>query len=313
MAIVDGADEYIKPRNVGLMFFHDSPESWFPGTQIDIAEFPTGPAGKTIQEKVFRGPLQRQLRDALAYLKNSVIEERVTKVRGVAEAQRVFNYPYEAVEEALVNAVYHRSYEERNPVEVQIHPDKIAILSYPGPDASIRPADLNAGQIVPRRYRNRRIGEFLKELKLTEGRGTGIPAIRGVMKQNGNPKPTFKTDSKRTYFLTELPIRADFAKREAKDRAQVEAQVKAQVGAQDLSQTEFRILDALKPGPKSVSELSSALGYKSLVGGFKQALRKLEALKAIALTIPDKPRSQHQKRVLTETGKRLHKQGRRRQ
>ena len=28
-----------------------------------------------------------------------------------AEAERIFNYPYEAIEEALVNAVYHRSYE----------------------------------------------------------------------------------------------------------------------------------------------------------------------------------------------------------
>lgn len=32
-----------------------------------------------------------------------------------------------------------------------------------------------------RRYRNLRIGEFLKELDLTEGRATGIPKILKVM------------------------------------------------------------------------------------------------------------------------------------
>ena len=37
--------------------------------------------------------------------------------------------------------------------------------------------DLRAGRAVSRRYRNRRIGEFLKELDLTEGRSTGIPKI----------------------------------------------------------------------------------------------------------------------------------------
>jgi hypothetical protein len=37
------------------------------------------------------------------------------------------------------------------------------------PDRSIRLADLQAGRAVSRRYRNRRIGEFLKELDLTEG------------------------------------------------------------------------------------------------------------------------------------------------
>ena len=45
----------------------------------------------------------------------------------------------------------------------------------PGPDRSVRLAQLRAGRAIPRRYRNRRIGEFLKELDMTEGRSTGIP------------------------------------------------------------------------------------------------------------------------------------------
>lgn len=37
------------------------------------------------------------------------------------------------------------------------------IISYPGPDRSVRLEQLRAGRAQPRRYRNRRIGEFLKE------------------------------------------------------------------------------------------------------------------------------------------------------
>ena len=58
-------------------------------------------------EKVFTGPLDRQLRDALSYIQNYIIKEKVTKVPGRAEAERIYNYPYAAVEEALSNAVYH--------------------------------------------------------------------------------------------------------------------------------------------------------------------------------------------------------------
>ena len=36
------------------------------------------------------------------------------------------------------------------------------------------------------RYRNRRLGEYLKELELTEGRSTGIPTIQNVLKANGS-------------------------------------------------------------------------------------------------------------------------------
>ena len=43
--------------------------------------------------------------------------------------------------EAVVNAVYHRSYEEREPIEVRISPDELVVLSFPGPDRSIALAE----------------------------------------------------------------------------------------------------------------------------------------------------------------------------
>ena len=49
--IVEGSEEFLKPRNVGLMFFNDSPETFFPGTQIDVVLFPEGVAGNKIEGK----------------------------------------------------------------------------------------------------------------------------------------------------------------------------------------------------------------------------------------------------------------------
>ena len=92
------------------------------------------------------------------------------------------------------------------PVEVRITPEELAVLSFPGPDRSIRLADLRRGKAVSRRYRNRRIGEFLKELDLTEGRATGIPKILRAMQANGSPPARFETDDDRTSFLIRLPV-----------------------------------------------------------------------------------------------------------
>jgi ATP-dependent DNA helicase RecG len=44
MNIVDGPDEFLRPRNVGLMFFNNAPHRFFPQTQIDVVHFPDGPA-----------------------------------------------------------------------------------------------------------------------------------------------------------------------------------------------------------------------------------------------------------------------------
>jgi ATP-dependent DNA helicase RecG len=97
-------------------------------------------------------------------------------------------------------------YEEREPIEVRISKDDLVVLSYPGPDRSVRLAQLRAGRALPRRYRNRRIGEFLKELDMTEGRATGIPKILYAMRQNGSPAPEFEFDKDHTYFMCRLPI-----------------------------------------------------------------------------------------------------------
>ncbi|MGM9643718.1 MAG: helix-turn-helix domain-containing protein [Eubacteriales bacterium] len=113
MNIVNSLPEYTKPKNVGLMFFCLEPERFFPYAQIDVVQFPDGLGGDTINEKTFKGPLHQQLREALLYINNTIIEERVEKVPGVAESKRFFNYPYTAIEEALANAVYHRGYDER--------------------------------------------------------------------------------------------------------------------------------------------------------------------------------------------------------
>ena len=59
-------------------------------------------------------------------------------------------------------------------------------------------------------YRNRRLGDFLKELRLTENRGTGLPKIRKSMEANGSPEPVFDTDDNRSFFLVELPVHAHF-------------------------------------------------------------------------------------------------------
>lgn len=175
MNIVGGPSEAAFPKNVGLLFFNETPHRFFPATQIDVVWFPEGAGGDRFEEKIFQGPLARMTREALDFIQRNYLKETVVKHPDRAEAERFWNFPYAAIEEAVVNAVYHRSYQEREPIEVRISPDDLVVLSFPGPDRSIRMKDLRAGKAVSRRYRNRRIGEFLKELDLTEGARRAFP------------------------------------------------------------------------------------------------------------------------------------------
>lgn len=209
MNVVGGTREAPFPLNVGLLFFNPEPHKFFPATQIDVCWLPKGEGGAKITEKVFRGPLPWMLRESLDYIRRNFISEIVIKHRDRAEATRVENFPYPAIEEAVVNAIYHRGYDIPKPVEVRISRHELIVVSFPGPDRSIRLAQLRAGKAISRRYRNRRIGEFLKELEFTKGRSTGIPKIMRAMKENGSPPAKFEFDKDYSYFIVRLPVQPD--------------------------------------------------------------------------------------------------------
>ena len=196
--------------------FAEHPEKFIPGSYIELIRFNTkeAEASDDFIEKTFTGPIWKQVQDALDYINTNVIEEKVVKLQGQAESERFFNYPYNALEEALVNAVFHKSSREQEPVEIRIYVDSIQILNYPGLAKWINLERFAEGRIKGRKYRNRRIGELFKEIDLSEKKGTGIPKILRELKKNGSPGPEFDMDDDRTYLNTIIHIRDGFDKNE---------------------------------------------------------------------------------------------------
>lgn len=66
---------------------------------------------------------------------NVVIAEKFIKFPNREESDWFFNFSYTAIEESLSNAVYHRAYDECEPIEVLVENDRIEIVSFPGPDS----------------------------------------------------------------------------------------------------------------------------------------------------------------------------------
>ena len=206
LALTRPVNGHEEPRNVGLLFFSEDPERWFRGVRIEVVQFEDDAGGNTLQEKVFRGPVHEQLKQSLSYVE-SMSTAFVQKVEGKTEARGWVSFPVLALREALGNAVYHRGYEDSvEPIKVYLYPDRVEVTSYPGPVSGIERGALASGAPLPAvPARNRRIGELLKELRLAEGRGTGLPKIRRAMRQNGSPDPIFDFDDARTWFRVRLP------------------------------------------------------------------------------------------------------------
>lgn len=252
MQIARGPKENIKPINVGLLLFSKNPEKFFEGCKTNLVEF-EDEAGIKYSEKAFLGPVHVQIRQILDYLNLNTIKQYNKKGSNRPEVERFYNYPYPAIEEAVVNALYHRSYENSTPNEIRIYKSgknrRIEILSYPGPMPPIDNNALQQLQVVARNYRNIRLGDWLKNLRLAEKYATGIPTMVEALNKNGSPLPSLLTDDAKTYFLVTFKIHPDTPFDESP-----EIEVVDHIILSNLQQT---ILEALKTDPLEENSLKA--------------------------------------------------------
>ena len=249
MQLLSGPPENMKPLNVGILMFTEQPEKYFKYARIEVVDIPD-PTGTNMVEKTFTGPIQRQLTDALSYIKNYVIKEKVIKIPNKAEAKRFVNYPYAAIEEILSNAVYHRSYQINEPITVRISPCEIEITSFPGFDRSISDEHIKNYEFRAKIYRNRRIGDFLKELKLIEGRNTGFPTALKALDDNGSEYPRFEMDENRSFLSITIPIHPSFVDKKINSDRKIEYSKK--------------IINALGNDSLTITEIAFRMGYKGI-------------------------------------------------
>ena len=148
---------------------------------------------------------------------------------------------------------------------------------------------LKQESITARVYRNSQVGDFLKELHLTEGRATGFTRIHSSMHNNESPKPIFTTDPDRTFFLTTL-------------KAHPSVQIKSQLTItkyEEFSDREKAILQFCTT-PQKRADILEHINLKNERKSYIRHILPLIDNGWITMTIPDKPRSTKQRYVLTE-------------
>ena len=167
----------------------------------------------------------------------------------------------------MANAIYRRSYQINEPITITNTPNYIEIRSFPGLDRSISEEMIESLDIRSSgEYRNRRIGNYLKELGLTEGRNTGIPKAIEALKDNNNPLPLFITDPERRSLSVRIGINPEFIHSINQNRYEDQ---------DDMSLRE-RIIAFLATGAMSKRDLSEKLGYKGISPNINKVVDELE-------------------------------------
>ena len=185
LKVVRKENSHFKPTHAGLLFFGKDPSEYIPQNEIRIARFKGVTRTEFIDSKEIKGSIYKMLDEVeLFFKRNTRLASKIVEFKRVD----IPEYPYEAIREAIINAIAHRDYTYHYaPIMFSIFDDGIEI-SNPGrllPGLDIKSLEGHHAS------RNKVICKIFHETKDMEKFGTGIGKMKRLMKEYGLPKPEF--------------------------------------------------------------------------------------------------------------------------
>mgnify|MGYP006287906663 CR=1 FL=1 len=292
------------PTNAALLLSEGiNKNRFFPYAKIECARFKGTDTKVFLDQATIDGPIHASVEPCIAFIKRNIALG--SKIGEVYREDR-WEYPLEAIREALTNAIIHRDYSiQGSDIKVAIFDDMLEITS-PGPLPDNLPPDaLGTGRSE---IRNRVLAPIFKELGLIEAWGTGIRKMREEMKnypdirlELGETGNAFQVQFVKLEVTTE--VQEAQGAQETQDRKTPEV---TQEVTQEVTPV-VRLLGVIS-GDMSRKEIQNLLNLKD-EEHFRTSYL-LPAIEAglIEMTIPDKPTSSKQRYRITEKGMKRIKQ-----
>ncbi|MCK4419617.1 putative DNA binding domain-containing protein, partial [Candidatus Aerophobetes bacterium] len=168
-------------NNAGILFFTKEPQRFTPWSVFTVALFKDNAGADIIDRKEIEGSLFEIVEEVMKFVKlYSKVAYRFT---GSPRRENVYEYPFEAIREAIINSVMHKYYFEHGHNNIlRFLPDRIRIENY-----WQKPTNFILGKTVFRR--NRIIADLFAKIHFGEKMGTGFERIREICQKENTPFP----------------------------------------------------------------------------------------------------------------------------
>lgn len=240
-----------------------------PGTQIGEHD---GFDSRFQDNKRIEGTIKTMVDEAITFCKRNMKVQTIIDPETGKRRDRT-EYPVEAIREAVLNALIHRDYShltEGTPVQINFFADRLEIHS-PG-SLYGRMTVEQLGHARPD-LRNPALAVMTEVLVGAENRYSGIPTIRREMAAHNLPDPVF--ENRRNEFVVILYNQV----REVPEQK---------------AKPDETLLDFCEE-PRSRKEIARFLGIKTASYAMDRYIKPLLEEGKLEMTIPEKPKSTHQK------------------
>ncbi len=176
-----------KLTNASILLFGKEPQKFFMQSEVRCARFKGIEPIEFIDMKVFGGSVIEQRDDVVEFVKEHIkLHAKIIDVERVEE----WEYPIEAIREAVTNALCHRDYEIASNVQVRVFDDRIEVWG-----CGLLPKPLTINDLKKKHdsvLRNPLIGKCLFLIKYIEQWGTGTNRMIKECLEHKFPEPLFE-------------------------------------------------------------------------------------------------------------------------
>lgn len=178
------------PTYAALIMFGNNPRFFMLGAYIQFVRFKgLDNGGEILNERRFEGCLFKILPELESFIRDGIITKRPVPV-SILREKNVFNYPFKALRELLMNAVMHRDYQSNMPIRLYQYDEHIEVMNPGGLYGQARPENFP----YVNDYRNSVVAEMMRTLNYVNMFNHGVRDVQEQLKENGNPEAIFNVN-----------------------------------------------------------------------------------------------------------------------
>lgn len=276
------------PTFAALVMFGKNPKYFMPGAYIQYVRFKgLDNGGEILNERRFEGCLFKVLPELENFIRDGIITKRPVPV-SILREKNVFNYPYKALRELLMNAVMHRDYQSNMPTRLYQYDEHIEVMNPGGLYGQARPENFP----YVNDYRNSVVAEMMRTLNYVNMFNHGVRDVQEQLKANENPEAIFNVN-----YVTAFSV-------VVKDAENVNLSSTVHQLFTNLPEQSKMLIMSIGEQKMSAKELQLATNCspKSKQLFIKQFIIPNVADGLLAVTHPDNPHHPQQKYYLTDIG-----------
>jgi ATP-dependent DNA helicase len=255
-------DGYLK--RAAVLLFHPNPEKYITGAYVKIGFFQRE-AELVFQDEV-HGNLIEQVEKTVDLLFTKYIKALIS-YEGIHRVE-TYEYPKEAVREALLNAIAHKDYAGLTPIQIRVYKDKLMIWN-----EGTLPENWTVEKLLSShssRPYNPDIANAFFRSGYIESWGRGISIMAALCEEQGLPKPSYNIDGSDFW----IEFKNFFNEKGLKERGLNERQIKAL----------FFVKEHLKITNKEYQELNN-ISNRTATYELKELVEKYKLLKVSGASV----------------------------